>query len=597
MLNFINGNGITGSYDATTGVLTLSGTATAAAYQAALQSVTYSFNPPDGDPTGDGSDVSRTIDWVANDGSFSNTPVTSTLFTTHVAPTVTAGATATFDGGGSPVAPGAGLAISAPDSGGELTSASVTISAGFIAGDTLNFTNGDLITGSYDAATGVLSLSGTASVADYLGALQSVTYSFNPVNGDPTHGGGDTSRTLDWNVGDGVSFSNDALSTLNVGHVAPSVAAGPSLKYRVGDPPAVLGGGFAVSDPDSGGTLTGATVQITGGTFAGDGDVLSASTAGTNIHASYNAATETLTLSGTDTLANYQSVLDGTTFASGANPTNGGSDPSRTVTWTLNDGNSANGASTPVTSQILLGDFNTALVQAPDGTVDFLAFQGTSLIQSDSLFSSWSIKAEGDFSHEGQADLVSQDPTTGQIDLLFVNNQGGLQQSELLQGNYGKVVGAGDFDGSGRTGIATQDTQTGQVDLLWFTGTQLTGSELLAQPLPSIVGAADFSGDGKTDLVGQTANGQLDFLFFNGTQLTGSALTPQSYWAVNDVSNYGAVGNSEMISQDPVSGQLDYLKFNGTNIVSTDLMQQGSISPLLSAVPGSALAANIFHIG
>ena len=80
-------------------------------------------------------------------------------------------------------------------------------------------------------------------------------------------------------------------------------------------------------------------MTITGGTFAGDGDVLGANTTGTTITASYNAATETLILSGSDTLAHYQQVLDSVTFASPSdNPTNFGSDPTRTVTWMVNDG-------------------------------------------------------------------------------------------------------------------------------------------------------------------------------------------------------------------------------------------------------------------
>ena len=41
VLGFVNKNGITGSWNAATGVLTLSGTSSVANYQAALRSVTY----------------------------------------------------------------------------------------------------------------------------------------------------------------------------------------------------------------------------------------------------------------------------------------------------------------------------------------------------------------------------------------------------------------------------------------------------------------------------------------------------------------------------------------------------------------------------
>src|SRR5262249_10124296 len=108
--------------------------------------------------------------------------------------------------------------------------------------------------------------------------------------------------------------------------------------------------------------LSSATVKIVGGTFVGDGDVLAASTTGTNITASYNSTTETLTLSGTDTLAHYQSVLDSVTFNAGENPTNFGSDPAGTATSTLMDpSGTANGGvdvSTPVTSTVSVTNVN-----------------------------------------------------------------------------------------------------------------------------------------------------------------------------------------------------------------------------------------------
>ena len=143
------------------------GTASLANYQTALDSIAYSFSPANGDPTGGGSHTSRTIDWVVNDGAASSATATSALDTVHVAPTVTAGATATFTGGGAAVTLDGPLTVSDPDSGGNLTGATVSIGTGFISGDTVNFTTQNGITGSYISATGVLTLSGTASLANY----------------------------------------------------------------------------------------------------------------------------------------------------------------------------------------------------------------------------------------------------------------------------------------------------------------------------------------------------------------------------------------------------------------------------------------------
>ncbi len=66
-----NQNGITGTYNAGRGILTLSGTASLAAYQEALESVTFSSLNPTG-PT-------RTITWTAQSGGLSSSLVTSTI--------------------------------------------------------------------------------------------------------------------------------------------------------------------------------------------------------------------------------------------------------------------------------------------------------------------------------------------------------------------------------------------------------------------------------------------------------------------------------------------------------------------------------------
>jgi hypothetical protein len=514
----------------------------------------------------------------------------------HAVPTVTAGATATFTGGGAAVALDGGLTISDPDSGGNLTSATVSVGTGFLAGDTLNFTNQNGISGSYDAVHGVLTLTGTSSVANYQTALDSITYNFSPANDDPTGGGSDTSRTIDWAVNDGVASSNTATSTLDTVHAGPTVTAGATAIFTGGGAAVALDGGLTLSDPDSGGNLTSATVAITGGIFSGDGDVLAAVTGGTNVVASYDSTTETLTLSGTDTLANYQSVLAGVTFASGADPTNSGADPTRTVTWTVDDGSTSNHLSVAATSTVdfSISPTNAALVQESNGVLDYLEFAGPNLIASHlaNYGINWNIPAEGDFNNDGHTDLVAQDPASGAIDLLFVNN-GALQSSQLEQGTYGKVVGAGDFDGSGRTAIATQDSASGQIDLLWFTGTQLTSSELLTGSYQHVVGTTDVNGDGKTDFVTQSpSGGPLDFLFFNNENLVRSALTPDSFWPVHDVTNSGVSGQSVMLSQDQTSGQLDYLEFDGSSFVGSKL-EAGNFSGL-TAVQGTQVAAQFF---
>src|SRR5262249_42764498 len=118
----------------------------------------------------------------------------------------------------------------------------------------------------------------------------------------------------------------------------------------------------ALADPDNL-TLANATVAITAGTFSGDGDALAATTTGTRITASYNSTTETLPLTRAHTLAHYSQVLDSVTFSSGANPSNSGSNPSRTLSWIVNDGSGSNNTVTATTTlaistTLVKNDFN-----------------------------------------------------------------------------------------------------------------------------------------------------------------------------------------------------------------------------------------------
>jgi hypothetical protein len=72
----------------------------------------------------------------------------------------------------------------------------ISISGGFTAGDRLNFSNQNGISGSYDGATGVLTLTGSATSGQLPDALRSI--GFDSVSENPGSG----SRTVSWTVRD-----------------------------------------------------------------------------------------------------------------------------------------------------------------------------------------------------------------------------------------------------------------------------------------------------------------------------------------------------------------------------------------------------------
>src|SRR6266478_4769554 len=266
-------------------------------------------------------------------------------------------ANSTYTEGGAPVTLSGNLTITDSTST-TLASATISISGGTFAGDgdlLSASTVGTAITATYNPTTETLTLTGVDTLPDYRQVLDSLV--FSSTSNNPTNFGSNTTRTITWSANDG-TLTNPAPNptttvTINPINNAPSLSSVASSVTLTQFQSVTLSPALAVSDPDSL-TLTGATVKITAGTFPGDGDILSASSVGTNISVSYNSSTETLTLTGTDTLADYQMVLDGVTMSSGSDPTHGGANRTRTVTWQVNDGSASNGLSSPVTTTVVI---------------------------------------------------------------------------------------------------------------------------------------------------------------------------------------------------------------------------------------------------
>ena len=237
-------------------------------------------------------------------------------------------------------------------------------------GDTLAATTtGTSITASYAASTGVLSLTGSDTLAHYQQVLDSVSYTTSSQN--PTNFGADASRTVSWVVNDGTLSSATQTTTVNITAVdnAPALSnVAASASYAALGSPTTLSPAATVSDVDNQ-NLASATVSVTSGFLTGD--TLAATTTGTSIAAAYSASTGVLSLTGSDTLAHYRQVLDSVSYSSSSqNPTNSGTDPSRTISWAVNDG-TLNSATQTTTVNISSGPATASLFSpsATPGTV------------------------------------------------------------------------------------------------------------------------------------------------------------------------------------------------------------------------------------
>ncbi|MHC5831346.1 MAG: hypothetical protein ACYT04_89120, partial [Nostoc sp.] len=105
----------------------------------------------------------------------------------------------------------------------------------------LAFTNQSGISGSYDNINGVLTLTGTATVAQYQTALRSVTYQNSSDNPSTT------TRTISFVVNDG-SFINSNIATDNIKLTAVNdapvtTATNTPLTYTENDPATAIDSG------------------------------------------------------------------------------------------------------------------------------------------------------------------------------------------------------------------------------------------------------------------------------------------------------------------------------------------------------------------
>jgi hypothetical protein len=406
------GTSITASYDATTGVLTLTGNDTLAHYQQVLDSVTYSSTSTN--PTNFGSDNSRTISWVVNDGTLPSTTQTTTLSITaqDAAPTLTATASnPTFTEGsahtqGLAVGVFSGTSISTIEAGQTITGLTFTVSGlkdganetVTVDGTTFNLTDGTTGTTSVNGLTYSVSVSGSTATVTLTSAsgisttaaqtvVNGITYQDTQVD-DPT--AGTRTFTLTQIVDSGSNTSpNVNTTTLSIAStvtVTP-INDAPTLNnvaataaYTKLQPPVTMSPGMAVSDVDNT-TLASATVTIASGFQSGDTLTINGTTSGqivngaNTIQYTYDSSTHTMSLSGTDTVGDYQAALRLVSFSNATNndPTAGGTDNSRTIIWVANDGTANSATQTTIVSIL---PSSTAYVW---GTTNFLgpAVSGT----------------------------------------------------------------------------------------------------------------------------------------------------------------------------------------------------------------------------
>jgi hypothetical protein len=374
VLSFTNatmGN-IVGSYNAATGVMTLtsaSATATLVQWQLALRAVKYN-STSDNTAT-----LSRTVSYQVNDGALNSTVVTSTINMTKVndAPVNTVpGAQTTVEDTPLVIT---GLQISDPDS---TTGMSVTLA---VTNGTMTVLNGTGVTITFNNTASVTLVGSVTDINNLLATANAVTY-------NPTANYNGTAPVLTMTSSDGaLSTPNTVAITVTPVNDAPVVtpsAAAVVFTENAGTA-VVINSLMTLSDVDSA-NLTGATVSISIATYTA-GDTLNFTTQN-GITGTYSAGT--LTLTGSATVANYQAALRSITYITASNAPTAIS-ATRTINWQVDDGQLVNHASNVGTSNVITinavndAPVNTVPTAQSAGVGTVTAITGLSIADSDAI--------------------------------------------------------------------------------------------------------------------------------------------------------------------------------------------------------------------
>ena len=460
LLSLSNQLGLFSAFDSTTGTLTLSGFSYVGNYREALKSVIFSSS---------GSSIStatRTLTVIATDDHpptpALSIPVTRDITVTLDAPPLLSQIEATQLNvvGQAPVPITSTLLVADPDSA-NAVSATISISNNYRSGeDFLGFVNTSTITGSWDPVAGTLTLSGTDSFSNYRTALRSVTYQNTSTSPDTA-----ATRTIGFQVSDGLQPSNSVSRdvTVRASNTSPILSGITSpLSYVEQSAPLAIAPNIGVNSLN----LTSATVAFTNWQGEDRVEFHNMYALQHTLNVDLVSHTAVLTITGSDTAAHYQTLLQSVVYWDVSQNPN--TSATRIAKFTLTDVNSDRGSGS---LNLTVSSFNNPpVVSVNDSTpLSYVApgpgiapFSNVLVTDPDSTYlSSLTVQITSGYQNDGGGhDLLS---FTNQLGIYgtFDASSGTLTlSSESYVSNYRQALRAVIFSSSGSSVSTTTRTLT-----------------------------------------------------------------------------------------------------------------------------------------
>ena len=280
--------------------------------------------------------------------------------------------------------------------------------------------------------------------------------------------------------------------------------------------------------------------------------------------------------------------MDGSTISSTATPTYQGSAVSPGASWSVAGIGDFNGDGD---ADILWRNSNGSLAEwlMNGSTIESTAtptYQGSAV----SPGSSWSVAGIGDFTGDGDADILWQN-SNGSLAMWLMDGSTitssatpTYEGSAVSPGSSWSVAGIGDFTGDGNDDILWRNSN-GSLAMWLMDGSTITstatptyeGSAVSPGSSWSVAGIGDFTGNGDADILWRNSNGSLAMWLMDGSTIEssatptyqGSAVSPDSSWNIVEIADFNGSGNSDILWQQSTTGALVEWQMNGSQIVSS----------------------------